>query len=818
MLETTPATILATLAFAGLWFYTRRPEKLSFVIFMGLLVDVVGVALLFSIKFQNIVIVKDIFAQVACCGLFFLWLSHLFRKDIYSLSPDPLKNPVFIFFAVSLLSAFLAPRWSWYYSLEEIVRDASGILMYFMAVRFLNTESRWKTGLHTIQACMVITSVYAILQVRGFDFMNWGFIVNVSTFGNKDFFASFLTYIFPVTLFMAIGAKNIFDGVLYLVMSALALYNIVQGETRGAWVGLMALAAVTVLFECRFGRLRAWLGSFKKIALFWAAALLVIAALIPFAPKHQKETFQSIFQTHRGTNIIRVYIWWGSLRMWWDNPVFGQGIGSYQLTYPSFRPDRYHRIGMSHNTRHAHSEELELLAEQGILGFSAGLAVVLIFFYLGWRQVGRMEDLSRRYLFFGILASVFTGLVHDSLNVNLRWTSSAVAFWFMLALGSRYLIGFDPPPEKKPGRNPSCPAEPPSPAWTAREIFLGALLTAAFAFMFCLEWKTFRADYFLKRVEGSVERPAARDNGIETARRLLREMPYDHSAYYKAAYGYLQEDKIEEANKLYLELFNLAPNYTQLHQNTALIAYRKFMTTSKPRYLYQAILEFEWATGLENNFENHFKMIQIYVQYRNDTSRCRYHNHYLFRNVREDSFFNIWRYYIDVWNQPNMSPSLRQSLNDVYLKPIDEMAKTHWLFKTDMVRRAGRPADEIRYAMKMATRFQPDHRELMGFAVSTLLVSTTPSAADRNLMYLLSIVENLEPISDSMTICRQVRDELQRQSSAPGSAARTPLWTYALGVLSHKLGDRETAGSYFRDAKNRAHERYILDGIGRYGI
>lgn len=818
MWEARDAAAVAVVFFLALWALTRRPDRLSQVLFGGILVTLVFVILYFSVKFQNIVIGKDIFAQVAGYTLFLLWVSHLFRKNGFQFSPGPLNIAVCAFFLLSVLSAFLAPRWAWYYSLEEISRIAAMILLYFLTVRFLNTEYRWKIGLYAILTLMVVTSVYAILQIHGYDFMSWGFIVNVSTFGNKDFFASFLTYTFPIALFMAVGAKNVFDRILYLAMSGLALYNIIEGKTRGAWVGLMALAAVWILFEARLGRLREWLGGFKKQAIFWAAISAVLLALIPFVPAHEKETFRSIFQANRGTNIIRIYIWWASLRMWWDEPVIGQGLGTIQLTYPFFRPERYHRIGMSHNTRHAHSEELELLGEQGILGFSAWLAFIAIFFWLGLKKLRRIPGLSDRYLFFGLLSGMFAGLVHDSINVNLRWMTSAVTFWFLLAVCTRRIIGFDPPPDLKAARKSESRTAAWRPDW--REWILAVPITAVFAFMFWMEWRVLRADWILKTVEGTIERDGGQERGIAAARQVLLDVPYDHSAYYKGAYGYLRLNRIDEAQAFYHRLMNMAPNYAQIHQNMALIAYRKFLAKGDLKWLYQAVIEFEWSTILENNYDNHFRLIQLYTQHLPGGARHRYHNRYLFWNAKEDSVFNAWRYYYGIGILPNAAESVRRHYYDEYMKSVDEGTLTYWLYRVDLAKQLGRPMEEQRYTLNTAILFKPDHRDLVNLALNSLLLdpsSDRPEDRNQNILTILRIIEGLPPESGATEIWGRIRQELEHRAALPGRQA-DPVLTYALGVAAYRQGDMDRARTWFSEAKSLTRQRTLLDGIAGYGI
>lgn len=796
----TAVTFGATVLFAIFWYVARSAENLSKIIFGGLILHAVFVTLYFSPEYQNIVIGKDIGSQVIVFSLFLLWISHLTRNGGFTLAPTPLNAAVLIFFLVSVLSAFLAPRWAWYYSLEEIARVASVLLMFFLAVKFLNTRDRWNIGLYAILGCMVLTCVYGYLQIRGFDFVEWGRKVNVSTFGNKDFFASFLTYTLPITIGLTLASKNAFDTCVHLAASLLGLYHIVDGETRGAWLGLIAFVIAAIWFEIRLGRFRKILNSKSKWIIAAVAVLLVIALFAAVTPGHKSETFQSIFQAHSGTNLIRVYIWWTSLHMWMDDPMFGQGIGSYQLTYPFFRIDRYNRIGMSHNTRHAHSEELEILSEQGIVGFSAWLAVFALFFIFAFRKLRRIETLPERYIFFGLIGGILAGFVHDALNVNLRWTSSAVAFWLIVALAVRYMIGFDPPPSPK-----SAKAARPD---FYRETPLGLVLCAAFAFMFHLEYRTLRADYYLHIVEGTAENSRTQRMSVDMARKTLQLLPYDHSAMYKSSFAHLNLNEFAEARDMYFRLLALAPNYAQVHQNTALLAYQDYMKTRENKHLFQAILEFEWATSLENNFVNHSKILQLYAQAVGDLKRARYHNQFLLWNSREDLFFAMARYWHTA-SIPHVTHREKEVAWREWVKGIVDFGAQYWLNRLDVAQKTGRTRNEIRYAARSAVLQAPDHPGLVDLVLTALVQPSDDDEAD--VMYVIHLLEQLP--------AGQLAEAAGYAAAIEKKNAAAPIRAYALGLIRLRQGDREAAKRFFEAARTGGSQYQVISkGIQKYDV
>ncbi len=803
--------ILATVIFVLVLLMTRNRRMLSLVIYNCLLFEMIYVSLHFTARLNNIVITKDVSYQVINYALLLLWLAHLFRKDGFKFAPTPMNLAVFVFFCLCILASYTSPRMFWYYAVEWASRYGASIILFYLVVNFVTTRTRWNIALYVVLAMMFITSVYGYMQVKGYDFMSWGRIVNVSTFGNKDFFASFLTYTTPIALFMAIGSKNWFDAILYLLLAIPGFWNIWTGETRGAYVGLGALAVVWLgWWELHHGRTRRWMGSWQKSLAVIVAGLFLLGGITwEFMSKHRRDTVVSIFQTDRGTNIIRKYMWWTASRMIWDRPVLGQGLGASHVTYPYFRPDRYHRIGMSHNTDYVHSEELQFLCEQGIVGFSAWLAMLIVFFYLCYRKIKVTDDISERYLLFGLAGSFLAAVVHDSMNVNLRWTSSMIAFWFLMGLTARYCLGFEDPEDRKTAQRETR-RKIYEPTDDLRSMALAPVVVAAFIFMTYGQYRVLRSDWTLKGTEEG-SGPGAAEKGQET----LRLNPFSHSAYYKLAYLYLNDNRTDSALSAYNNLLRIAPNYAQTHQNTGLIFYKMFGNTNERKYLYQSILEFEWATILENNFENHTKLLQLYSHLLNDTARGRYHNQYLLWQAVEDAYFSLSLLWRSNYAWPTTSQAERDAEYNEWVKGIYDFSGEYWVYRTDVVRRVGRPLDEVRYAMKMSVRYVPSNVNLMQFAFSTLL--SPSNDPDGDLMYLINIVENLQKNQAPPALLDQTRQVLiQRMGSQPAS----PLQPYAVAILSYRMGDMAGARAYFQmaAASNSKNISFIRDGIKRYAL
>ena len=145
-------------------------------------------------------------------------------------------------------------------------------------------------------------------------------------------------------------------------------------------------------------------------------------------------TFPEIRRISGNVSQVRLVIWRGALSMFLAKPIFGWGLGTFQINFPQFRASDYSRKGVSHNTLHAHSEYLEAAAELGVIGLGAFLTIIAFYFMRIYKALKRFEEEKPKLLIIGFGCGVLANLVHNLVSVNLRWTEPAVTFWFAFGL------------------------------------------------------------------------------------------------------------------------------------------------------------------------------------------------------------------------------------------------------------------------------------------------------------------------------------------------------------------------------------------------
>jgi O-antigen ligase len=119
-------------------------------------------------------------------------------------------------------------------------------------------------------------------------------------------------------------------------------------------------------------------------------------------------------------------------RMIADYPLFGIGTGNWQHLYPMYRDPQMTTFLF---TRYAHNDHLELLSEQGGIGYGLiGSAVVLAILKMVMSLRRRHDPLMRGVLF-GCVAGSISLLVHAWAEFNFHIPANAAWFYLVLALG-----------------------------------------------------------------------------------------------------------------------------------------------------------------------------------------------------------------------------------------------------------------------------------------------------------------------------------------------------------------------------------------------
>jgi O-antigen ligase len=133
-----------------------------------------------------------------------------------------------------------------------------------------------------------------------------------------------------------------------------------------------------------------------------------------------------------------------------DRPVFGTGVGTYRWVFPAYKDDRFG----GNFYEHAHNDLLEVIGEQGIMGFAFLASGVLIVFVRMVRAFGKTQDLLMRGALFAAISGTMALSVHGLVDFNLHIPANALFFVVLLGIGA---VACDMVEASSPDRGVSAP-------------------------------------------------------------------------------------------------------------------------------------------------------------------------------------------------------------------------------------------------------------------------------------------------------------------------------------------------------------------------
>ena len=507
--------------------------------------------------------IKITIVQMGGVALICSWLIYKLESDFfYNLKKHILVIlPIILFLLSGIVSYFHSP-----YplaSLNELLRRIIYCFLAIIIIDCFDNKKSLKRIVNFLVFATYIACIYAVVQfvdtrffpappAKGLDpfIWRWAFGDRIfSTFGNPNFFGDFLVVMSPIVLALFCEKKKFHILLLWLLI----IFSTVFSRSKGAWigfgVGLIVFAFLFIGFVLNISKR-------KKAILILVMAVFTISVV----------TGGILFQLNKrpDSSSFRVFTWLSCWEMINTHPVIGTGIGTFYLTYPSYRRPQIFFIEGMHNTEsdHPENEYLEVFYDEGLIGLSIFLLLLLMVLTIGFKNLAyfrknKLNVSTLSYLQLGFVSAILAQLAHDGVCVSLRFVSSGVMLWMLI--GSIIAVAIISLKDNEE-ETQSLIVVPN----IIKRIFQVALLVLTI-YLVCVFYGYFKAD-ILHSIGIQYSKLSNYTKAIEIYSEVIDKNPsFVMSRYFKAN-NYndrWQGNDPDKAIEEYKNIWKLAPNYVQ---------------------------------------------------------------------------------------------------------------------------------------------------------------------------------------------------------------------------------------------------------------
>jgi O-antigen ligase len=271
-------------------------------------------------------------------------------------------------------------------------------------------------------------------------------------FWDPNMFGRFLVVVIVLALVSVLAPLERRWRVPLLAVAALATAALVVTYSRSSWA---ALAAAAILFEWFWlGRRRGTVAVLVTVVLL-TGGLYALESARHYARLETKVKLNTLY----GWNKLaggRVYLIESGWRMFREHPVGGVGLSGFPLAYPDYRLRRA-RPSLNEN----HTTPVTVLAEEGLVGFAAYIALLAVYFATVMRSRALAADRRLRLVQAGFMAVILAIILH-SLFYNAFFEDPYL--WAVMAVSMALTYVVAQPREEYGAQSPTASASPLTPA------------------------------------------------------------------------------------------------------------------------------------------------------------------------------------------------------------------------------------------------------------------------------------------------------------------------------------------------------------------
>lgn len=255
---------------------------------------------------------------------------------------------------------------------------ASYLVVYLGAARALRLKRNAESAISVMIGCGALVSVYAIAQVLGFDFIQWGgtlerfgYVRPQSTLGHPNFMAAYVGMILPFSLWRTDFARSHTEKNFYRAISIMLVSVVFLSLSRGM---IVAMFCGAFAYYFNKGDVIKNAGRFFKVSL---TVLIAVLVLNPSFRSSALDRLPALFSPGYGRMLYPT----AAVRIWQKNPWFGIGTDAFEFGFQHERTAHYWVVEHAGSPHKAHCDALNVLATQGLFGFLVAVFFTVAVFF-----------------------------------------------------------------------------------------------------------------------------------------------------------------------------------------------------------------------------------------------------------------------------------------------------------------------------------------------------------------------------------------------------------------------------------------------------
>ncbi|MDD5492859.1 MAG: tetratricopeptide repeat protein, partial [bacterium] len=574
---------------------------------------VMAIALAFLLVTYDSCQIKITILQIGGAIILATWLFRAMQDGKFNKQRLWWDLPVLLYLLWGILVFLKTPYKTSMSVVDEFIRLIYYTGIYLAASDYFSQDRKMKVTANLLLITVSCAILYGFLQYFQIDPFGWSgaFSARVfSTFGNPNFYAAFLVLTGPLILSFFFTTRNTAGRIMYGLIFAANTVSLFVTGSKGGWLGIAGsiffFSMLMVRYVVHSRKLKIYLVTFTL------AAILVSAfGVYRYSLKRQDSL------------LFRLLTWSSTIQMIELNPITGNGLGTFRLIYPAYRQKEIFRIEGKHQTetQHPENEYLEIINDQGIIGFGLYIWLLIAVFskglkrlkgYLAQTIITKKKDKTtyqlkpQVYYLIGYMAGLLGLLSHNLFCVNLRFVSSGFYFWLFLGLIGGAFI-----PEPAEGKPILAGKEKKS--FSLLVLSIKALIIVITTCSIVLYSRFLIADYH-HNVGIAYSKMRYWDEAIQEFQTSIDLNPFFVMSRYFLGNVYndrWQEGDDQRALKCYDEVIDRAPHYVMVH-------YQRGVVHMKTRNFQESLREFGEALKLDPVYPlTYFRIGMIFIELNN---------------------------------------------------------------------------------------------------------------------------------------------------------------------------------------------------------